>query len=121
MKTVKIDPNGGPVTAEVRCGFAQPGSYTLLLWAANENRVLQRWDGNFINSDDDAYVLPGDGAGHDGRIVQCIATLVITPPIRDYQVDLEISQGGRVLGGDSARGSNASGAVPVTLFVELAA
>ena len=119
MNHASFNENGRPVVAEIRSGFAQPGSYTLLLWEAGANVVVMRKDGNFINSADDAYPLPTPNQHNDGRIVQGVATLVITPPISDYNVDLIISQDGNVLGGDTASGSNASGAVQVTLFVEL--
>lgn len=117
MKTVQFNPAGGPITAEVRSGFAQPGSYTLLVWDANQ--VVMEKNGSFINPDNDSYALPnGD---NDRRIVECIATVVITPPVTNYQVDLVISQDGEALGGDTAADSNASGAVPVDLFVQLIA
>jgi hypothetical protein len=119
MKTVPYNPAGGPITAEIRSGFAQPGSYTLLLWKADANQILMEKNGNFINPDDDAYELPGDD--NNRCIVECVATVVVTPPVTDYRVDLVISQDGQVLGGDTAAGSNASGVVPVDLFVQLIA
>ena len=119
MNHASFNENGGPVVAEIRSGFAQPGSYTLLLWEADANVVVMRKDGNFINSADDAYPLPTPNQHNDGRIVQGVATLVITPPISDYSVALIISQDGNVLGGDTASAGNASGAVQVTLFVKL--
>jgi hypothetical protein len=119
MKTATFNPSGGPIIAEIRSGFAQPGSYTLLLWEAGANVVVMRRDGNFINSADDSYRLPQPNEHNHQRLVQGIATIAIVPPLTDYQVDLIVSQDGHVLGGDTARGSNASGGVPVTLFVQL--
>jgi len=119
MKTATFNPSGGPIIAEIRSGFAQPGSYTLLLWEANANLVVMKRDGNFINTADDAYKLPQPNEHNHGRIVECIATVVITPPIKDYQVELAIMQDGNELGGDSASASDASGTVTVDLYVQL--
>ncbi|HEX8321562.1 hypothetical protein [Longimicrobium sp.] len=119
MKTATFNPNGGPIIAEVTPGSAAVGSYTILLWEANANLVVMRRDGNFINTADDAYTLPEPNEHNDGRIVECIATVVITPPVDTYNVDLVIRQDGNEIGGDSASGSDASGTVTVDLFVQL--
>lgn len=121
MNTATFNVTGGPVVAEVRSGFAQPGSYVLLLWEADANVVVSENPGNFINTADDAYPLPTPNQHNHRRIAECVSTVVITPPINDYQVDLIISQDGQVIGGDSASGTNASGAVTVDLFVQLIA
>lgn len=121
MDTAQFDVTGGPIIAEVRSGFAQPGSYGLLLWEADSNVVVMEAKGNFLNDADDAHALPKPNQHNHRRIVQCLATLAITPPIKDYQVDLVIMQDGNVLGGASDSGSNASGVVNVTLFVQLIA
>lgn len=121
MKTVSFDAGGGPLVAEVRSGFAQPGSYTILLWEADANLVVMRRDGNYINTADDAYPLPMPNPHNHGRIVECISTVVVTEPVTDYRIDLLILQDGQVIGGDSASGSNASGAVTVDIFVQLQA
>lgn len=121
MNTVQFDPDGGPIVAEVRSGFAQPGSYSLLLWEADANLIVMRRDGNFINAADDASKLPAPNEHNHRRIVECVATVVITPPINNYQVDLVIMQDGRVLGGDTAAAQATPGAVSVDIFVELSA
>jgi hypothetical protein len=121
MNTVQFDPSGGPIVAEVRSGFAQPGSYSLLLWEADANLIVMRRDGNFINAADDAYKLPAPNEHNHRRLVECLATVVVTPPLNNYQVDLVISQDGRVLGGDTAAAEATPGAVSVDIFVELSA
>lgn len=121
MKNVSFDPGGGPVIAAVTSGFAQPGSYSLRLWEADANLVVMKKKGNFINTDDDAYPLPTPNQLNHRRIVEAIVTVVITPPVTNYQVDLVISQDGRVLGGESASDDNASGSVTSDLFVQLVA
>ena len=121
MKIVPFDPAGGPLVAEVRSGFVQPGSYTILLWEADANLIVMRRDGNFINTADDAYPLPTPNPHNHRRIVECISTIVVTEPITNYLVDLAILQDGREIGGDTAQGSDASGAVTVDIFIQLQA
>lgn len=121
MKTVPFDAAGGPIVAEVRSGFAQPGSYTILLWEADANLIVMRRDGNYINTADDAYPLPTPNQHNHRRIVECISTVVVTEPITDYRIDLIVVQDGRVIGGDTAQASNASGAVTVDIFIQLQA
>jgi hypothetical protein len=42
MKVARFDPAGGPLFATITSGFAQPGSYELLLWEAPPaGRLLQ--------------------------------------------------------------------------------
>jgi hypothetical protein len=119
MKTVKFKNNGGPIVAEIKCGYAQPGAYALLLWEANVNKIVMERKGNFINPDDDSYKLPSPNADNDGRIVDGLVTIVITPPIKDYRVDLKISQDGNVLGVETAPGQSDAGTVILELFVKL--
>jgi len=121
MNTATFNVTGGPIVAEVRSAFAQPGSYGILLWEADSNEVVMEKRGNFLNDADDAHDLPTPNQQNHRRLVQCLVTLAITPPITDYRVDLIISQDGNVLGGDSDPGSNASGVVNSTLFVQLIA
>lgn len=129
MVTVTFDPEGGPLQAEVVSGFAQPGSYTLLLWETNKN-VLVGWpphgeqkpSGNFINADDDRYLLPEPAAANDGRLVECIATIVVTPPLTDYAVSLRIFQDGQFLDEDVKQGTGTGfETVLADLFVQLTA
>ena len=119
IKTAVFDKDKGPIVAEVTSGFAQPGSYTLLLWEANQNKVIMEEKGNFINPDDDFYNLPTPNEVNDGRIVECISTIAITPPLNEYLVTLKISQDGVVLGLDSATGTSNSPTVTVDLYVLL--
>jgi hypothetical protein len=108
---------------------AHPGSYTLLLWEADRN-ALVGWpphgepkpSGNFINADDDRYALPPDAAANAGRIVECIATVVVTPPLNDYAVSLRLFQDGGLLGEETHRGTGSDFQVVLAdLFVKLAA
>jgi hypothetical protein len=119
IKIIEFDKDGGPVVAEVNSGYAQPGSYTLLLWEANQNKVIMEEKGNFINSDDDFYSLPTPNEANDSRIVECISTVSITPPIKQYNIALRISQDDGELGSENTEGSTDSPTVTVDLFIQL--
>jgi hypothetical protein len=121
MKTVKFNEDSGPIFAEIRCGYAQPGAYTLLLWEAGVNQVVMEKKGNFLNPDDDSYELPLPNELNHGRILDCLTTLVITPPIKDYQVDLKICQDGKILGVETGSGQSDAITVLIELFVKLEA
>ena len=119
MKTIRFNPEGGRLEVEVRGGFAQPGSYDVLLWEANANAIVWQQRGNFINTADDRYELPLAAATHDGRLLDCLATLVITPPLNQYRLVLLIHQDGAEIGAESVEGESDQPAVTVELFVQL--
>lgn len=121
MKMIKFKESGGPIVAEITCGHAQPGAYALLLWEANENKIVMEKKGNFINSDDDSYELPSPNGDNDGRILDCLCTVVITPPIKDYKVELKITQDNKFLESEIASGQSDSHTIFVELFVKLVA
>jgi hypothetical protein len=121
MKVVVFNPAGGPIIAEVTSGQAQPGSYTLRVWEAHANTLVLKERGNFINSDDDAYKLPLPNTRNHERIVESIATAVITPPIKDYALRLSIQQDGKEIGFEESVGKASSATVTADLFVMLEA
>ena len=86
MQTIQFAKEGGPVVADVTCGQAQEGSYNLLLWEADRNLIVKQYPGNFMNPDDDSYDLPTPNQANDGRILECLTTVVVTPPIKKYAV-----------------------------------
>ncbi len=120
MQTIKFAKDGGPVVAEVKCGEAQEGSYTLLLWEAEQNVIVEEFSGNFMNPDDDTYQLPTPNETNDRRILECQTTVVITPPIKKYAVSLTLSQDGNQLGVVSEKGESDQPSRTVDLFVRLA-
>lgn len=121
MKIVEFNKSGGPIIAEITCGHAQPGAYTLLLWEADENKIVMEKKGNFINPDNDSYELPSPNEGNNGRIIDCLSTVVITPPIQDYQIGLKITQDGNVLEEETAFGRSNQPTISVEVFVRLVA
>jgi len=119
MQNVKFNENGGPIIVEVKCGHAQIGTYTILLWESND--VLKEWKGNFINPEDDLYELPSPNKRNSGRIVDCLFTITLTPPIKDYYVELRIMQDGKELGIEKASGQSDIETITKELCLQLEA
>jgi len=119
VQTIQFAKEGGPVVAEVTCGQAQEGSYNLLLWEADRNLIVKQYPGNFMNPDDDSYDLPTPNQANDGRILECLTTVVVTPPIKKYAVSLTLSQDGRRLGVVKAAGETDQPSQTVDLFAQL--
>lgn len=119
-ENVDFNPSGNPIKAEITCGFAQDGAYILTLWDGNQ--IVQRWEGNFLNTDDDAYVLPGPASSHDGRVLQCRAEVSIEPPIDDYSFKMTLTQDGAEIAVVEESGKAPLGSLKgVNLFARLAA
>jgi hypothetical protein len=95
-QTVLFDPDGGPISAEIRCGYAQEGSYILTLWETNQ--VVERFEGNFLDPHDDTHQFTGKANAHAGRLIQCRVEIGITPPITEYAIIVTIWQDGMSIG-----------------------
>ncbi len=121
MKIVSFKTSGGPIIAEIICGEAQTGSYTLMLWEANVNQIVMEKKGNFINPDDDSYELPTPNSENNERILDCLCIIAIVPPIKKYYVELKVSQDNQFLGSEKASGESDSSTVAVELFIQLQA
>ncbi len=121
LEKIKFKKEGGVISAEIRSGYTQPGSYTFILWEANANKIVMEKRGNFINSDDDSYPLPTLNATNHERIAECIATVAIIPDIKSYRIDLLISQDGDELGRVFKEGESDGPTVMVDVFAQLEA
>lgn len=119
METVRFKKSGGPITVNINCGYAQPGSYVLILWEANSNSVVFKKEGNFINDEDDVFVLPTPINKNDGRILDLGAKLMIIPSITDYHVEINITQDGNTIGNLSQTGNSTGQFVTVQIFAQL--
>lgn len=121
MKVARYDPAGGLITVGVTCSPNRNGSYTIMLWKADENVVLARYRGNFLNSDDDEHDLDGPVSAHQGRLVEALVVVAIPPGVGPSDVTLTIGQGGKELEHDTAIVPPGSPGQLVDLFIELAA
>ena len=119
MEEEKFKSNGGPIFAEIESGHAQPGSYSLFIWKADENKIVRREEGNFINTADDKYELPLPLEQYDGQILDVGITLIITPPIKDYHTELIVTQGNKKIGGDMEEGQSEDRTKSLKLMVKL--
>jgi hypothetical protein len=119
METAKFKKNSGVISVEIKSGFAQPGSYSILLWEANTNQVLHKYEGNFINTDDDKFELPLPVADNDGRIIDAGVTFKITPPVSDYFAEIIVIQDGNKIGGDQEQGKTDDQTKSLKLLVQL--
>ena len=119
-KDVYYDRSGPPLSAEVRTGHAQEGAYALTLWEGNDK--IERWEGNFLNPDDDSYPLPGVAADHDGRLLQAKIEIGLIPPVTTYSAVLIVRQGSQDLDTVDEEGDGGDRSlVPVNLFAHLKA
>lgn len=104
MKKATFDPTGGRIIASLKCQPRRDGSYELRLWEADANEFVKPspWHGNFVNTDDDDYPMPGALSRNDGRQLQCIVVVAVPPGARPVTVSLIVTQDEEELARDSA-------------------
>jgi hypothetical protein len=112
-----INPGGGAVRVELRIGFAQEGAYIITLW--DQNSPSQRFEGNFLDPEDDTYPLAGASNTHVGRLLQARVDLVLIPPIDRYSIILSVFQDGRICGSEAVTGTSPHRVVGENLFIRL--
>ncbi len=91
---IRFARNGGPLEVEIQFGHAQVGIYTLILWESGSNTIVMERSGNNDNPQDDRYPLPLPTEKNDGRLVDCVAT-VIAPDFKPgdrYSIDVIVYQ-----------------------------
>jgi hypothetical protein len=115
---VFFDPKGGPISVEIRCGYAQDGAYILTLWG--ENKIIERFEGNFLDPHDDTHKFAGTPSSHAGQLIQCRAEVGITPPITRYAVIMTIWQNDMAAGVLTTTGDETvMSLVTINLFARL--
>ena len=119
METVRFNKSGGPITVAITSGYAQPGSYYFILWEANSNRVVTEKKGNFINTEDDSYILPDPAVKNDGRLIDFGIKLTIIPPENQYNIEVSVTQDGNQIGNATQTGTSSNKCENIQIFIQL--
>jgi hypothetical protein len=119
MKTATFDPRGGAIEVAIEAVPRRDGSYDLILWKADENKVVKEWSGNFINTDDDEYSLPRPNAKHDGRLLEAMIVVAVPQGAGPCTVSMTVTQDGNQLARDQGTAAPGAGGVLNDLFIKL--
>ena len=112
--TVHYTPTGGSLSALVRCGFANPGSYGLTLLGPGATTMVQQWKADFGTVALNTHVL-GAASDQNGRVLDVIASVGLLDPTKSYSVFLTVIQDEKELGTVSETGTGTG----LTKLVEL--
>ena len=121
MGIARFKPNGGPVSAEIVCTFAQSAHYTLRLWDIDNITIVKKVSGDTIDAGDDIHEMPLPTAEHDQRKLNCSVVITLIPPVQDYRLEMVVKQDGLVIGGDMVEGRTEELTVNKRLDVQLVA
>jgi hypothetical protein len=119
MQTATFDPKGSAILVDVACSPQRDGSYNLILWEKDTNKVVREWKGNFINSDDDQYPLPRPNNRNEGRLLEGMVVVAVPPGAGPATVSVTVTQDGRTLATEEADVPPNSPGVLVDLFILL--
>lgn len=119
MPIATFDPLGGAIEVATSCDPNRNGSYTIILWEANTNKVVKKYPGNFLNTDDDAYDLDSPNSAHDGRLLETMVVVAIPSGVGPSDVSMTVSQNGAELARDHHLVEPGSPGQLVDLYVEL--
>ena len=100
MKDVFFNPSGDRLQVGVRFGYPHFASYELLVWESGSNTIVMQRRGNNQNPDDDDYLMPLPNSNNNGRLVECICT-ILNPNLSNgdrYSVTLIVKQGETEIG-----------------------
>jgi len=102
------------LSALVRCGFANPGSYGLTLLGTGATTIVHQWKADFGSIAQNTHVL-GAASEQNGRVLDVIASVGLLDPAKSYSVFLTVVQDGKELGTASETGTGTG----LTKLVEL--
>lgn len=94
MNQATLDPAKGPITLKIVSGYAQPGSYTLYLIEADTNRIYEKRTGH-LGKEAVIETLPASFERKSVRL-RVSTTVRTVSPIKEWSVNCELSQGGKV-------------------------
>jgi hypothetical protein len=119
MQTATFDPKGSAILVDVACDPQRDGSYDLILWEKDKNRVVREWKENFINCDDDRYPLPRPNSRNEGRLIEGMVVVAVPPGAGPSTISVTVSQDGRTLATEQADVPPNSPGALVDLFITL--
>jgi hypothetical protein len=106
METAIFKKNGGPIFAGIKSLHAISGNYTLYLWKSKLDHLVMMQKGNLTNTDGIKYEMPLPNEVNDQRIIDVFVSLDVSPPKTDYNIELEVTQDGYVIGRNSQAGQS---------------
>jgi hypothetical protein len=117
----RFDPDAGPITARLICGFAQQGRYTYFLWDTVANRQLDTASGLIGDDEPDEVEVPDPISDHHMHAIEFLGTVNLEPPLLNFSVVLQAVQGGRVLATAPARAGTGTPhqTIPYDLYILL--
>jgi hypothetical protein len=105
------------MTVEVVFGYMQVGAYSVVVW--DKSGKAKKKIGEGVNTDQvqDLYTLPPPVSGYEGRILDCMATILgASPGLGErYRVDVIMRQDGVQCGVLSEEGQVGSSSVSIRL------
>ena len=119
MKIAQFKSDGGPITAVIKGGYAQPAQFTLYLWDPSGENILQQMKGNLNSADGATFTLPLPNDDNDGRLIDVVITFTMIPPINNYSGQVTVLQDNSEIGGDSQSGITHNLTETIKLLVKL--
>ena len=93
IQEIQFDPAGLPLTVKIVYEGLLVAGYAIKLGERNSNQAVMRRDGDNVNPEDDAYVLPAPAGTNDGRVLRLVSQFKGIDKERDqYCIKMEIYQ-----------------------------
>ena len=110
MITVNFDKKGGPLTAKAVFLGDMVADYGMFVKAKNSNDQTLLLEGDNLNPDDDSKQLPGTANSNSGRRLKLQTAFFGNHPdvAPDYEIRLEVYQGGKLIGFNSEKSNDTS-------------
>jgi hypothetical protein len=110
MVTVNFEKKGGPLTAKAVFLGDMIANYGMFLKAKKGNDQTLLLEGDNLNPDDDSKQLPGKANSNSGRRLKLQTAFFGNHPdvAPDYEIRLEVHQGGKMIGFNSEKSDNNS-------------
>ncbi|HVN58745.1 MAG TPA: hypothetical protein VMT63_10630 [Bacteroidales bacterium] len=122
MQKAYFNPEGEPLKMQVvyKNGVID-AVYNITLSEKESNSVVEDFDGNNLNPEDDVYALPGPVVDNDGRLIILTNKFygLDLEKSNKYEIALEIFQGGTLISTNTDSGSITGNAQNSLLITKL--